>query len=111
MKTIIQECSIYLATAKETFGIGTLEALACGKPVLGFDWGCTKEIVTHKQDGYLVSVNDYNALSTGLQYLLDTDLAMNCKETALRYNWLDVAKQVTEVYKIALERKIYLSNL
>jgi len=104
MKILIQECSIYLATAKETFGIGTLEALACGKPVLGFNWGGTKEI-EYKHCKYLVEPYDYDALSEGLQYLLNADLSDNCKETALQYNWLNVANQLREVYKDALEWK------
>lgn len=37
MKTIVSEAGVYLATARETFGIGTLEALACGLPICG--WG------------------------------------------------------------------------
>jgi glycosyltransferase involved in cell wall biosynthesis len=98
MKPLIQKCSIYLATAKETFGIGTLEALASGKPILGFAWGGTKDIVTHKKDGYLVNPYNYDALSEGLQFLLENDLSETCKKTALRYNWLQIAIQLKGVF-------------
>lgn len=104
MKPIIQHAHIYLATNKETFGIGVLEALASGIPVLGFDWGGTSEIVTHLQDGYLVKPNDHTALTEGLEWLLINrdKLTGNCKATARKYNWLDVVKKVKEVYKYAL---------
>lgn len=99
MKPVIQKAGIYLATAKETFGIGTLEALAAGVPVLGFRHGGTADIITHKQDGYLVNPGDYKELANGLDWLLDNraSLTDNCKEKAKKYNWLDIAKKIKGV--------------
>lgn len=99
MKPLIQKAQIYLATAKETFGIGTLEALASGIPVLGFSHGGTKDIVTHKKDGYLASPGNYDALAFGLQWLLDNheSLRENCIAKAMQYDWLSVAKQIKNV--------------
>lgn len=105
MKSIIAASKIYLATTKETFGIGTLEAMACGTPILGFGWGGTKDIVTHRKDGYLSTPYDYDNLATGLQYLLDHDLSRNAKETAQSYTWLNVAKQLKIIYQNALDTK------
>jgi len=45
MKQIVANAGVYLCTARETFGIGTLEALACGVPVAGWDWGGQSEIM------------------------------------------------------------------
>lgn len=39
MKEIVANAGVYLATTRETFGIGTLEAMACGIPIAGFMWG------------------------------------------------------------------------
>lgn len=99
MKELIKGASIYLATAKETFNISALEHLACGIPVLGFNWGGTADIITNKQDGYLVNPNDYEALSEGLEWLLTnrSKLTKNCKDKASSYNWLDVAKKIKEI--------------
>ena len=101
MKSTIQNASIYLSTAKETFGIGTLEALACGIPVLGYNWGGTKNIVTHKKDGYLVKPNDYNTLNEGLNWLTENRhlLIENCRQKAKQYTWLAVVKKLKGIFE------------
>lgn len=100
MKKLVQQSSVYLATTKETFGIGTLEALASGIPVLGFDWGGTAEIITNKQDGYLVNPYNYDALEAGLIYILKhrQELSDNARATAKNYSWLSVSEKVKVVY-------------
>jgi len=49
MKGLIETAGVYLATARETFGIGTLEAMAAGVPVVGWDWGGQSEIIIHEK--------------------------------------------------------------
>ena len=39
MRDMAQQAAVYLSTTRETFGIGTLEALACGVPVVGWAIG------------------------------------------------------------------------
>lgn len=108
MKTVIQKSGIYLATTKETFCIGALEALASGIPVLAFNWGGVADIITHKQDGYLVSPYDYDALEEGLEWLMKNrkTLKSNCIEKAKQYSWLNVAEQIKGVCKRVLEWKL-----
>ena len=65
----VRNAGIYLATSRETFGIGTLEAMASGVPVLGFAFGGQPEIVVHKQHGYLARPGDYDDLLKGLEYI------------------------------------------
>ena len=38
-KGYISDAGVYLATTRETFGIGTLEELAAGVPIVGWAWG------------------------------------------------------------------------
>ena len=104
MKEVIKGASIYLSTAKETFNIGCLEALACGIPVLAFNWGNTPEIITHKKDGYIVETGNYDQLQTGLEWLLENrdKITDNCKQTAQKYSWLNVAKQIKGVFEYAV---------
>jgi glycosyltransferase involved in cell wall biosynthesis len=45
-----RNAGVYLSTAKETFGIGILEALACGVPVLGYAHGGILDLVQHKSE-------------------------------------------------------------
>jgi GT2 family glycosyltransferase len=63
MQKLVAEAGVYLSTARETFGIGTLEAMACGVPIVGWDWGGTAEIVVNGQTGYLAYPGDYAGLA------------------------------------------------
>jgi len=100
MKQFIQSASIYLATTPETFGIGTLEAMASGVPVLGFRFGGTADIVSHLEDGYLVEPNDYESLAHGLAWVFSNrdKLSKAARAKAETYSWLNVVKQLKEIY-------------
>ena len=100
MKRSIQSANVYLATTKETFGIGTLEAMASGVPVLGFNWGGTADIVTHGEDGYLAEPGNYDELSYGLSFVLANRnrLSSAAREKARQYSWLEVVKKLRDIY-------------
>lgn len=70
MKQIVSNAGVYLCTARETFGIGTLEALACGVPVAGWDWGGQSEIIIPGVTGYLAPPGDFKALAECIQLCL-----------------------------------------
>src|SRR3990172_1799854 len=61
-----QRAMVYLSTTRETFGIGTAEALCAGVPVLGWAWGGNEDIVRHLETGYLAKPGDYQDLQQGL---------------------------------------------
>ena len=67
MRNLIRHAAVYLATTPETFGIGTLEAMAAGVPVLGYKWAGTADIVEHGVTGYLVEPGDIDGLMRGWQ--------------------------------------------
>lgn len=109
MRLIIQQAALYLATTKETFGIGTLEALACGIPVLGYNWGGTADIIEHGVNGYLVEPHDLEGLVTGWKWCMRhrPTLAKNARASALdkHYSWERVAQQFASLYDAVLEEK------
>jgi glycosyltransferase involved in cell wall biosynthesis len=65
MKRYIQRSAVYLALAKETWGIGIAEACASGIPVLGWSWGNVVNLVQHGVNGYLAKPNDVDDLCEG----------------------------------------------
>lgn len=101
MKQIIEQSTIYLATTMETFGIGTLEALAAGCPVLGYDWGGTAEIVEHGVSGILVEPNNLDALTAGLQTIIDNWQAMSAaaRARAELFTWDAVMAQYAALFQ------------
>ena len=67
---LIRNAGVYLATTRETMGIGTLEAMACGVPILGYKWGGQAEFIEHKETGWLAEVGDVDGLVEGYNWLM-----------------------------------------
>lgn len=109
MKEYIENCAVYLSTTKETFGIGVLEAMAAGKPVLGFNWGGNKELVQHGVNGYLARVNDMQDLNRGLHYCMENyaQLGANGRELVKQYTWDKAVEIVVGVFEKAMRPDDY----
>lgn len=99
--------SVYLSTTKETFGIGTLEAMACGVPVLGFAHGGNNDIVQHGMTGYLAEPGNLEDLKQGFAYCLKyrKRLGDNGRELAKRWTWQTAVEKIEDIYKEAYELK------
>jgi glycosyltransferase involved in cell wall biosynthesis len=62
----------------EVFGMSTLEAMACGRPVVSTGIGGTSDLIEEGYDGYLVRPGDHEALASRILNMLQD------KETAKR---------------------------
>lgn len=100
MKYMIQRAAVYLATTKETFGVGTLEALASGVPVLGFRHGAITEYITHGYNGFLAEPDDEQGLINGLHWVLKHReiLSKNALESVKEWTWEKTAEKIAAVY-------------
>ena len=107
MHTTVACADVYLATTMETFGIGTLEALACGIPVLGYDWGGTRDIVRHGVDGFLVDPGDYDGLIAGYEWIRKhrADLSANAIARAKEFTWEKAAEKYAALFQSVLEMR------
>jgi glycosyltransferase involved in cell wall biosynthesis len=108
-KLLVQKAGVYLCTSRETFGIGTIEAMACGVPVVGWNWGGQAEIVTHEHDGYLAQPGNYEELEHGIQYCLQHRDAMGkaARRTVLdKYTWDKAITRYVPVYEAALAHRV-----
>lgn len=97
---LVRNAGVYLCTSRETFGIGTLEAMACGVPVLGWAWGGQREFVHHKVDGYLCSPGDFEGLREGLEWCIANRSVAGpaARATALGYTWSHACEQYADLY-------------
>lgn len=106
MRELVQKSRVYISTTKETWGIGMLEAMASGVPVLAFDEGGASELVEHGVTGYLARPGRYDDLSDGLSYCLKYAdiLGDNAREAAKKYDrWEAAMIKVSQIYRLATE--------
>lgn len=106
-KELVRNAGVYLCTTRETFGIGTIEAMAAGVPILGWDWGGQAEIVDHKENGWLAPPGDLTSLQEGLRYCLENRalLGENGREKVLRdFTWEKAIERYDRLYRSLLDR-------
>jgi glycosyltransferase involved in cell wall biosynthesis len=105
MKRFIEEAGVYLSTTKETFGIGILEAMASGVPVLSVARGGAVDLIEHQETGYLAQ--DWNDLSDGLSYCFEhrERLGAAAREAVKAYSWREACRKVAEVYRLAMREE------
>lgn len=95
----------------EPFGITPLEAMACGKPVIGANVGGIKYSVEDGECGYLISPRKPDMLGDCLSHLFaHPDLAASMGEKALTrvhdlFTWERVTKLIEEIYEGILSDK------
>lgn len=91
----------------ETFGNVTLEALACGTPVLAFDCAAASELVEDGLNGWLVrgeSSEDFiqKALAiTACTGSLRQARQVNGERSA-QWDWQEIANQVEKIFRVTL---------
>ena len=106
MQMLIQDCDVYLATTQENHSIQVLEAMALGKPILGYDWGGTAETVT--LGGVLVAPRDLSALVTWLPNVYEQRQALGAEgkaHVAAHFAVDEQIDKVEEVYAMAEARR------
>lgn len=100
---IVKGCKVYVSCTPETFGIGVLEAMASGKPILGWRYGGNIDLVKHGINGYLAEPGNYDDLKEGMNYCLKyaATLGDNGREMALEYTWEKAIQAMVSVFELA----------
>jgi glycosyltransferase involved in cell wall biosynthesis len=104
--TLLEEyskCSVFvLSSVLETAPVVIMEAMAAGKPVVSTDAGGARYLVEDGRSGFIVPVNNVEALTTALERIFHNDLhkfGQRSREIALeRFHAKVVAKRTRDVY-------------
>ena len=91
VENIIPSCDVLvLPSFSESFGLVLIEALACGKPVIGSNVGGISEII-NRDVGLLVNPNDAKSISNAIDKVIKDDnlrtiLSMNARNRAMDFS-------------------------
>jgi glycosyltransferase involved in cell wall biosynthesis len=91
---------VVIPSKQESFGQVTLEAMACGTPVVAFRATGSLDIIDHLKNGYLANPYEPNDLALGIKWCLD-----NNQENVLSKNALE---KVLSSFRIGASAKKYL---
>ena len=100
---------LVMSSHYEGFPMVMIEAMACGLPVVSFDFKCgPKDIISHGENGLIVKDGDIDGLAAAMMRLMDDEeyrniLSVNARkvtetysEEAVMEKWMELFTQVLE---------------
>ena len=102
MKSVMNDCSVYVSTGSEVCPIQVLEAWACRKPVLAWDGDGNAELLRYQ--GFVVGgelYTEFDEMHAGLQTLLANPAYQgNAGRWSVEcdFDWDEIARRTVEVY-------------
>lgn len=101
-----------LPSLKEPFGLVLLEAMACGKPVIGTKIGGISDIIKDKENGFLISQSNIEELVEKLEILvrdekLRINMGLNGRKMAEKeFDYEVIAKKTLKIYEKCVEKEL-----
>lgn len=106
------DSSIFVLSSRfEGFGMVIIEAMACGIATVAFACPCgPSDIITNKEDGFLVKNGDTQQLAECICYLIEHPeerkrMGKNAMETAKKYSIEEIGKRWTLVFNDVITEK------
>jgi len=105
MPHLYSECDIYVQpSVVEPYGIAVLEAMSCGKPVIGTRVGGMLDTIVDGMTGFLVAPRDPSQLAHAIVELSDTGVRHSMGTNARRrivetFDWMVIAGRYDQLVK------------
>jgi alpha-1,6-mannosyltransferase len=95
----------------ETFGLVTVEALACGTPVVVANSGASRDIISD-ECGRSVPLDPTQVALAVLELLEQSgdNMSEKCRRVASRYSWDRTVESFSDLHLSLLDRATYVSN-
>lgn len=97
---------LILPSISEGLGMTIIEAMACGKPVIGTKVGGIPELIKNNYNGFLIEPNNPDELKLRIKFLIDEtngkklrkELGTNGEIFSKSFDWKNTAKEVHKLY-------------
>ena len=95
VENIIPSCDVLvLPSYSESFGLVLIEALACGKPIIGSNVGGITEIITNDV-GLFVNPNKVSSIASAIDKVINDEefrlgLSSNARDRAMKFSKVDI---------------------
>jgi len=92
-----------LPSLTETTSLSTLEAMACGLPVIVSNVGCLREYIKEKYNGLLFPKNNSYVLYEKLKFLIENpslreEIGKNARKTTENFSWEKTILRIKKVF-------------
>jgi N-acetyl-alpha-D-glucosaminyl L-malate synthase BshA len=93
-----------LPSLSEGFSIASLEAMACGLPIIATEVGVLPDIIENGVNGFLIKSGEPKEISEKVLNLLGNEdlrgkISENNKKKAKGYSWTDIVQRLEEAYQ------------
>jgi len=95
-------CDIYVSASRyDTFDLPSVEAMACGKPVVLSDIPCHKEIVNLSKAGRIFSLSTKNDFAKKIQEVYEKRLnfSVQARNFAEKHDWSSTCNKLDKIYE------------
>gem|GEM_PF-1141865 len=103
MPFLYRECDVYVQPSIiEPYGIAVLEAMACGKPVIGTKVGGMQDTIKEGETGFLVEPGNAEELADRIMSLRDenkrAEMGIRAREWVVdNFDWMVIGKRYQEI--------------
>lgn len=103
------QCSVFVQpSVTESFGIPTLEAMACSRPVIVTEGAGVSELVKDGAEGFVVPIRDAGAIADRIQWLKDrpekiAQMGQKAQLKAEKYPWFRAQKEYERIIMEVLQ--------
>lgn len=108
---VLNMADIFVSSSRhEGFGINFLEAMACGLPIVCYDYGGQTDFLEHEVNGYLIPVGDIEQFTEHCQNLVESQelrllFGQKNKQAIETYFIDNCALQYENVFAEAIQRR------